>query len=101
MNPKPASIERQKRKRCWVERHGCRELLAELAAQRLSLTAAVKLAHLPLREQRRRLARKAQRINDQEAAAIAIKEFLAQHVKDGTIDLGELCGVIVEGLRGP
>jgi hypothetical protein len=45
------------------------------------------------------LSRKAQRVNDQEAAAAAINRFLAQHVKESAIDLGKLCDVIVEGLR--
>jgi len=97
--PSTASIERQKRKRYWVQRHACRELLAELAARRLSVYGALKLAHLSHREQRRVLSRKAQHVNDQEAAAAAINRFLAQHVKESAIDLGKLCDVIVEGLR--
>ena len=62
-------------------------------------TERSKLAHLSHREQRRVLSRKAQRVNDQEAAAAAINRFLAQHVKESAIDLGKLCDVIVKGLR--
>jgi len=100
MPPSVATTERQKRKRCWIQRHACSELLAELGAEHVSLYGALKLARLSLREQRRVLARKQQRIDDQEVAAAVINQFLAQHGA-GHIDLAELSEVITSSILNP
>jgi hypothetical protein len=101
MDRKTASLERQKRKRCWIQRHACRELLAELSAERLSLYAALKLARLSPREQRWRLAQRRERIHSQECAAIVISQFLAAQHGAGHIDLTKLSEAITSSILKP
>jgi hypothetical protein len=88
--PKTASVARGERKRSWLRRHGCSELVAAFDAAEVSLRKSIELAHLPPSKQRQALANERERLASQLAAANAINGLLAT----SDIDLDEVASAI-------
>jgi hypothetical protein len=98
--PKAATLARVERKRAWLRRHGCPELLQACENEKLSLSQGLKLARLSPAQQRRTLVNERERQSAQLVAADVINRLLS----DGStpISLAELSAAIRAALyRSP